>query len=69
MRLDSDVPAVPEIQYQKADQPWGFAMGSMYSQGLILFHLFLSFWDIACADLIRAFLFISLQVDLWDSIM
>jgi hypothetical protein len=32
--------AVPSIQYRKADQPGGVAMGSMYSRGLIFFHSF-----------------------------
>lgn len=35
-RLNSDFPVVPSIQYRKADQPEGLAMGPIYSRGLIL---------------------------------
>jgi hypothetical protein len=41
----------PSIQYRKADQPEGIAMGSMYSRGLILFHvLFLKGVEVAYPD-------------------
>ena len=33
---DSEVFVVPSIQYRKADQPDGFAMGTMYSRGSIV---------------------------------
>ena len=33
---DSEVFVVPSIQYRKGDQPDGFAMGTMYSRGLII---------------------------------
>jgi hypothetical protein len=33
---DSEVFVVPSIQYRKGDQPDGFAMGTMYSRGLIV---------------------------------
>ena len=41
-RPNPDFPVVPSIQYRKADQPQGLAIGPMYSRGLILsFSLFL----------------------------
>ena len=42
-RLDSDAPAVPCIQYRKADQPEALAMGSLYARGLVLFSFIHSF--------------------------
>jgi len=45
---------VPSIQYRKADQPEGIAMGSMYSRGLILFHSDFVFLWVQYADLISA---------------